>query len=85
MGDFRIELLHKLRDNLYQLGLDKTIAEVAGSIPDAHDRLGYVVTLTRDAVGCVLNSVERRNPGRNCWQRAQPVCRYVGKPGLTAR
>ncbi|MBK0019433.1 protein phosphatase CheZ [Kosakonia sp. S42] len=57
-------ILRTLRDSLHQLGLDKTIAEVAGSIPDARARLGYVVTLTRDAADGVLNSVEQAQPGQ---------------------
>lgn len=55
-------ILRTLRDSLQQLGLDKTIAEVAGSIPDARDRLGYVVKLTREAADGVLNSVEIAQP-----------------------
>lgn len=55
-------ILRTLRDSLQQLGLDKTIADVAGSIPDARDRLGYVVKLTREAADGVLNSVEMAQP-----------------------
>ncbi|MDH2067094.1 protein phosphatase CheZ [Pantoea sp. GD03673] len=55
-------ILRTLRDSLQQLGLDKTIAEVAGSIPNARERLGYVVTLTREAAEGVINSVEITQP-----------------------
>lgn len=55
-------ILRTLRDSLQQLGLDKTIADVAGSIPDARERLGYVVTLTREAANGVINSVEMTQP-----------------------
>ena len=55
-------ILRTLHDSLQQLGLDKTIAEVAGSIPDARERLGYVVTLTREAADGVINSVEITQP-----------------------
>jgi len=55
-------ILRTLHDSLQQLGLDKTIAEVAGSIPDARERLGYVVTLTREAADGVINSVEATQP-----------------------
>lgn len=55
-------ILRTLRDSLQQLGLDKTIAEVAGSIPNARERLGYVVTLTREAADEVINSVEITQP-----------------------
>ncbi|WP_337014363.1 protein phosphatase CheZ [Pantoea sp. AS142] len=55
-------ILRTLRDSLQQLGLDKTIADVAGSIPNARERLGYVVTLTREAANDVINSVEVTQP-----------------------
>ncbi|ORM63968.1 protein phosphatase CheZ [Pantoea rodasii] len=55
-------ILRSLRDSLQQLGLDKTIAEVAGSIPEARDRLGYVVNMTREAAEGVLTSVELTQP-----------------------
>ena len=55
-------ILRTLRDSLQQLGLDKTIADVAGSIPNARERLGYVVTLTREAADGVINSVEITQP-----------------------
>lgn len=55
-------ILRQLRDSLQQLGLDKTIADVAGSIPNARERLGYVVTMTREAAEGVINSVEITQP-----------------------
>lgn len=55
-------ILRTLRDSLQQLGLDKTIADVAGSIPDARERLSYVVTLTREAANGAINSVEMTQP-----------------------
>jgi len=55
-------ILRTLRDSLQQLGLDKTIADVAGSIPNARERLGYVVTLTREAANEAINSVEITQP-----------------------
>lgn len=55
-------ILRQLRDSLQQLGLDKTIADVAGSIPNARERLGYVVTMTHDAAEGVINSVEMTQP-----------------------
>ncbi|NYS30787.1 MULTISPECIES: protein phosphatase CheZ [unclassified Pantoea] len=55
-------ILRQLRDSLQQLGLDKTIADVAGSIPNARERLGYVITMTREAAEGVINSVEITQP-----------------------
>jgi chemotaxis protein CheZ len=38
-----------LRDSLRELGLDQAIAEAAEAIPDARDRLDYVVQMTAQA------------------------------------
>lgn len=55
-------ILRMLRNSLRALGFDQVIAEVAGTIPDARARLGYVVTLTTEAATGVLNSVELSQP-----------------------
>ncbi|SUH36790.1 chemotaxis regulator CheZ [Salmonella enterica subsp. enterica] len=39
-------LTRMLRDSLRELGLDQAIAEAAEAIPDARDRLDYVVQMT---------------------------------------
>lgn len=55
-------ILWMLRDSLRQLGIDQTVADVAGSFPEVHDRLVHVVSLTGEASGAVLNSVELAQP-----------------------
>lgn len=57
-------ILRNLRNSLKELGLDKAIADVAGDIPEARERLGHVVTLTREAADSALQSVELAMP----WQ-----------------
>ena len=42
-------LTRMLRDSLRELGLDQAIAEAAEAIPDARDRLDYVVQMTAQA------------------------------------
>ena len=51
-----------LHDTLRELGLNKEIEKAASSIPDAHDRLNYVATLTQQAAERVLNATEAAQP-----------------------
>lgn len=55
-------LTRMLRDSLRELGLDKAISEAAEAIPDARDRLDYVVQMTTQAAERALNSVELSQP-----------------------
>ncbi|WP_312243104.1 protein phosphatase CheZ [Pantoea sp.] len=55
-------LTRMLRDSLRELGLDQAIAEAAEAIPDARDRLDYVVQMTAQAADRALNSVEAAQP-----------------------
>ncbi|KIS42452.1 protein phosphatase CheZ [Kosakonia radicincitans] len=55
-------LARLLRDSLVDLGLDRTIAEAAEAIPDARERLDYVVGKTAEAAERVLTSVEQARP-----------------------
>lgn len=55
-------LTRMLRDSLQELGLDKAIAEAAEAIPDARDRLDYVVQMTAQAAERALNCVEAIQP-----------------------
>lgn len=55
-------LTRMLRDSLRELGLDQAIAEAAEAIPDARDRLYYVVQMTAQAAERALNSVEASQP-----------------------
>lgn len=68
MHEFAIRtglILRDLRNSMQQLGLDKSIAEVAKDIPEARERLGRIVSLTREAADSVINSVERAQPGQD--------------------
>lgn len=55
-------LTRMLRDSLRELGLDQAIAEAAEAIPDARDRLDYVVQMTAQAAERALNCVEASQP-----------------------
>lgn len=59
------QLTRMLRDSLRELGLDQAIAEAAEEIPDARDRLDYVVQMTAQAAERALSSVEAAQTVQN--------------------
>lgn len=59
------QLTRMLRDSLKELGLDRAIGEVAEAIPDARDRLDYVIQMTSQAAERTLNSVDAAQPRQN--------------------
>jgi len=56
------QLTRLLRDSMSNLGLDRAIMEAAEAIPDARDRLSYVVGKTSQAADCALTCVEVARP-----------------------
>ncbi|MFU9135981.1 MULTISPECIES: protein phosphatase CheZ [unclassified Erwinia] len=62
-------LTRMLRDSLRELGLDQAIAEAAEAIPDARDRLDYVVQMTAQAAERALNCVEASQPRQNLMEK----------------
>ena len=56
-------LTRQLHDTLAELGYDRSIQECAAAVlPDARQRLAYVVTLTEQAASRSLNAVEAATP-----------------------
>jgi chemotaxis protein CheZ len=55
-------LTRLLRDSLTDLGLDRAIMDAAEAIPDARDRLNYIVNKTSQAADRALNCVEIARP-----------------------
>lgn len=55
-------LARLLRDSMSNLGLDRAIIDVAEAIPDARDRLNYVVGKTSQAADRALSCVETARP-----------------------
>jgi chemotaxis protein CheZ len=51
-----------LHENLRGLGLDKLIEKAASDIPDARDRLDYVVRLSEQSAKRVLDATDAANP-----------------------
>lgn len=58
-------LTRMLRTSLRELGLEQAIAEAAEAIPDARDRLDYVVQMTAQAAERALTCVEVSQPRQN--------------------
>jgi chemotaxis protein CheZ len=56
------QLTRMLRESLKELGLDKAVSEAAEAIPDARERLDYVVQMTAQAAERALNCVEKAQP-----------------------
>jgi chemotaxis protein CheZ len=55
-------LTRLLHDSMNNLGLDRIIIDAAEAIPDARDRLSYVVAKTSQAADCALTCVEVARP-----------------------
>lgn len=56
-------LTRQLHDTLCELGYDETLREcAAAAIPDARQRLAYVVTMTEQAASRTLNAIELAQP-----------------------
>jgi chemotaxis protein CheZ len=55
-------LTRTLHDALRELGYDRALEKTAASIPDARDRLDYVVKMTEQAAVRALNAIEAAQP-----------------------
>ena len=56
------QLTRMLHDALRELGYDRVLEKTAASIPDARDRLDYVVKMTEQAAVRALNATEAAQP-----------------------
>jgi len=56
------QMTRGLHDSLRELGLDEILERASHEIPDARDRLNYVVTMTEQAADRVLNATDIANP-----------------------
>ena len=59
------QLTRTLHDALRELGYDRLLEKTAASIPDARDRLDYVVKMTEQAAVRALNATEAAQPIQN--------------------
>jgi chemotaxis protein CheZ len=56
------KLTRTLHESLRELGYDKSIQSAASIIPDAQERLSYVVNMTEQAASRALNAIETAKP-----------------------
>jgi chemotaxis protein CheZ len=56
------KMTRELHDALRELGYDKVLEETARAIPDARQRLSYIVQMTEQAASRVLNATEIAKP-----------------------
>lgn len=61
-----VRLLH---DSLRELGLDRSLSDVASEITDAKSRLVHVATLTEQAANKVLNTIDAGMPEQDALSR----------------
>jgi chemotaxis protein CheZ len=55
-------MARELHDTMRELGYDKVLEDVAREIPDARQRLAYIVQMTEQAASKVLNAVDIARP-----------------------
>ena len=55
-------LTRGLHEALGQLGYDRVLQDVAGTMPDARQRLAYVATMTEQAAMRALNAIDAAQP-----------------------
>jgi chemotaxis protein CheZ len=55
-------LTRMLHDALRELGYDRVLEQTAAAIPDARDRLDYVIRMTEQAAVRALNAIETAQP-----------------------
>lgn len=56
------QMTRELHDTLRELGYDKVLEDTARAIPDARQRLSYIVQMTEQAASRVLNATEIAKP-----------------------
>lgn len=63
-------MARNLHDSLRELGYDKSLEATARQIPDARERLGYIVQMTEQAASRVLNATDIAKPAQAALQQA---------------
>ena len=56
------KMTRDLHETLQALGHDKALERTVDAIPDARERLNYVLSMTEQAVSRVLNAVDSISP-----------------------
>lgn len=63
-------MARQLHDSLRELGYDKSLEETARQIPDARERLDYIVKMTEQAASRVLNATDIAKPAQDALGQA---------------
>lgn len=79
------QLTRTLRDSMRELGLDKHVEKAAEVVPDARDRLRYVVAMTEQAAERVLTAIEVAKPVQGACGRRPPRSTRAGRNGTRRR
>jgi len=62
------QMTRELHDSLREIGHDKALGEAARGIPDARERLTYIVQMTEQAASRALNAIEIAKPVQDAMQ-----------------
>jgi len=62
------QMTRELHDSLREIGHDKALGEAARGIPDARQRLSYIVQMTEQAASRALNAIEIAKPIQDAMQ-----------------
>jgi chemotaxis protein CheZ len=62
------QMTRELHDSLRDIGHDKVLGEAARSIPDARQRLSYIVQMTEQAASRALSAIEIAKPIQDAMQ-----------------
>ncbi len=63
-------MARQLHDSLRELGYDRSLEEAARQIPDARERLDYIVKMTEQAASRVLNATDIAKPAQDALGQA---------------
>ncbi|MFA6313418.1 MAG: protein phosphatase CheZ [Sterolibacterium sp.] len=74
------QMTRELHDSLREIGHDKALGDAARSIPDARQRLSYIVQMTEQAASRALNAIEIAKPIQDAMQtRSEALEKRWGK------
>ena len=74
------QMTRELHDSLRDIGHDKALGDAARSIPDARQRLSYIVQMTEQAASRALNAIEIAKPIQDAMQtRSEALGKRWGK------
>jgi len=74
------QMTRELHDSLRDIGHDKALGDAARGIPDARQRLSYIVQMTEQAASRALNAIEIAKPIQDAMQgKSEALSKRWGK------